>query len=317
MRTTLSIILLTVAFCFCQAQPFRIMSYNVENLFDTVNNPLTSDDSFTPEGEKQWTSYRYWNKLQQISKVIANVGEWQHAAVVGLVEVESDTCLRDLCQRSSLRKYRYKYIHHDSPDVRGIDVALLYDPKQFHLLEEHPIRCDFDFETRPTRDILYAKGVLPDNDTLHIMICHTPSQLGGNEAKRKRQFVINLINSVCDSILQNTPSAQIILMGDFNDNPQHISPHITTLTNLMNQPADSLLYLPDMSVEVSGTYVFQELWSTLDQIFVSQVLVNKSKAYIYNPEWLLDNGKPHRSYQYIKYDKNGYSDHLPVFIDIY
>ncbi len=289
------------------------MSYNVENLFDTVNAPQTADDEFTPEGSRNWDSRRYWQKLHQLSTVIASAGEWQHAALVGLVEVENDTCLRDLCRRSSLRKYGYDYVHYDSPDVRGIDVALLYDPSRFQLSDSYPIRIDFGYETRPTRDILYVKGIADKHDTLHIMVCHMPSQLGGDEAKKKRMIVLDKIDAFADSIIKNTPSAQIVLMGDFNDSPQNISPYIPSLTNLMNTTPRSLMMFNNAA---QGTYSYQEIWSTLDQFFVSAALLNRSKAQIYNADRLLQDNKPYRTYNYIRYNRNGFSDHLPVILDI-
>lgn len=315
MRELLTAILLTVALCYGSAQPFRIMSYNTENLFDTINDPLTLDDTFTPEGEHKWNSYRYWNKLQHLSEVIVNVGEWQHAALVALVEVESDTCLRDLTLRSSLRRYGYRYIHYDSPDLRGIDVALLYDPEQFTVIEDMVIRNDSDFASHPTRDILYVKGLMPNQDTLHLMICHAPSQLGGKGAGHRRLKMLSRIDAITDSILTANPYAQIVVTGDFNDNPKSIAPHIKRLDNLMNQKADSLLYMPEP--HVWGTYNYQEIWSILDQIMVSESLKNKSRAYIYNAEWLIEQGKPHRTFQNTRYDNRGYSDHLPVIVDIY
>ncbi len=302
-----------IAFCYCEAQSFRIMSYNVENLFDTIDNPLTADDEFTPQSDRHWDTRRYWHKISQISRTIVNVGEWQHAAIVGLVEIESDTCLRDLCQRGGLRKYGYKYVHYDCQDVRGIDVALLYDPQQFRLIDQYPIPIDFGYETRPTRDILYVKGLIPYGDTLHVMVCHAPSQLGGAAATEKRHFVLRKANHVADSILTADPKALIVLMGDFNDKPERISPHIESLVNLMDTDVRSLIIYDNSA---RGTYVYQEQWSLLDQIFVSPNMKNRCKAKIYNADWLMQDGKPHRTYNYIRYDRTGYSDHLPVYLDI-
>ena len=302
-----------VVLCVCMAQPFRIMSYNVENLFDTIDNPLTADDEFVPQSDRHWDTYRYWHKMQKLSEVIVNVGEWYHAAIVGLIEVEDSTCLRDLCRRSALRTLGYRYIHYESQDVRGIDVAMLYDPNQFRPLVHYPLVIDFGYETRPTRDLLYVKGLMPNNDTLHLMVCHAPSQLGGTDAKQKRRFVLNRINQFADSLLTIDPMARIVLMGDFNDNPKRVSPYIPTLQNMMELPIDSLIAFPNMA---KGTYVYQELWSLLDQFFVSQSLSDVVKAQIYNPDWLIKNGKPHRTYTFIRYDRTGFSDHLPIYLDI-
>ena len=309
----IQIILLTVAFSFCEAQPFRIISYNAENLFDTINDPLTADDDFTPEGNRHWDSFRYWHKLHQLSTVIASAGGWQHAALVALVEIENDTCLRDLCQRSTLRKYRYRYAHYDSPDVRGIDVALLYDPGQINITETRPIAIDFGYPTRPTRDLLYAKGITYTHDTLHIIVCHTPSQLGGKEAREKRITVLGTINTLADSIINDNHAAQIVLMGDFNDSPQNITPYIPALTNLMDTEPQSLMNYENAA---HGTYVYQEIWNILDQFFISPALQNRCRARVYNADRLLKDGKPRRTYNYIRYDRNGYSDHLPIILDI-
>ena len=289
------------AFGLGQAQTFRIVSYNTENLFDTVNDPLTNDDDFTPHGSKQWTSFRYWHKLQHISQIIVNTGEWQQPALVALIEIENDTCLRDLCQRSTLRKFKYKYLQHDSPDPRGIDVALLYDPEQFQLLDKQFIPID----TLRTREILYAKGLIFKIDTLHTIVCHAPSQLGGQDAKERRKIVFQKINQLTDSILQKDSTAQIVLMGDFNDSPRHISPHITSLTNLMLQFNDT-----------QGTYCYQEKWTCLDQFLVSPQLTNRTQARIFKADWLIKNDKPRMTYQHIFYDHDGYSDHLPIVLDI-
>ena len=299
-------LILTIAPCTALAQSFTIMSYNVENLFDTINDPITADDDFTPQGNRHWNSYRYWHKLQHIAEVIVNTGGWQQPALVGLIEIESDTCLRDLCYRSNLRQLHYQYVHHESPDVRGIDVALLYDPKQFTLISECAIPIDFGYLTRPTRDLLYAVGTLADTDTFHIIVCHTPSQLGGEEGMDKRNYVLNKINSIADSIIQKSPSAHIVLMGDFNTSPENVSAQIPLLHNLML----------DAKLESQGTYVYQQLWSTLDQFMVSPNILSCTQAHIFAAPWLLSDNQPHRTYNYTRYDTDGYSDHLPIFLNL-
>ena len=157
---------------------FRIVSYNVENLFDCQADSLHDDSEFTPDGLRHWTPVRYYLKREHIARTIVNIGGWEGVAIVGLCEVENEQCMRDLCTQN-LRNLPYSYIHFDSPDVRGIDVAMLYRTDLFHILQAYPIRVPTANGERPTRDILYVSGTMPEGDTLHVFVCHLPSRLGG------------------------------------------------------------------------------------------------------------------------------------------
>ena len=153
------------------------MFYNVENLFDCRHDSLKEDREFLPDGEKKWTPARYWRKLDALSKVVAAVGEERLPDLVGLCEVENDSVLFDLTRRSSLRALGYRYVATHSPDVRGIDVALLYQPGSFRLLESHEIPVpSAEAGFRPTRNVLYVKGEVLSGDTLHVLVCHLPSR---------------------------------------------------------------------------------------------------------------------------------------------
>ncbi len=199
----------------------RIMFYNVENLFDIYNDSLTNDDEFTPEGERRWNNYRFYKKLNNLSKVIISIGEWDPPAVVGLCEIENRFVLNKLIYETPLKNFDYKIIHSESPDRRGIDVALLYRKSKFEPLFYYPVRINFPGDTlSKTRDILYVKGVFSGIDTAHLFINHWPSRYGGYEdSKTKRLFVASVLRNKIDSIFFTEMNPGIIIMGDFNDEP--------------------------------------------------------------------------------------------------
>ena len=189
----------------------RIVSYNVENLFDTKHDTLKNDSSFLPEGMHHWTYRRYQTKIDRIAQVLVNIGGWESVPLVGLCEVENARCLRNLCYE--LRRFHYKYVHYDSPDERGVDVALLYDSTRLNILNSRALSLSLDGDA--TRDILYVSALYEQRDTVHVMMCHLPSQLGGaSNTDWKRQRAKSLIQSQIDSILLLQPSANIVVMGD-------------------------------------------------------------------------------------------------------
>src|ERR1035437_5414639 len=185
-----------------EKQNFKIMCYNVENFFDCVHDTISNDREFLPTGIRGWNNTKYERKQAHIAKVITAIGGWEAPALVGLCEVESNKCLVDLTHYSGLKNLRYKFLHHDSPDPRGIDVALLYQPEQFKPIHDEPIRIQFPKAPKnKTRDILFVSGIIPNGDTLHIFICHLPSRLGGeNESEDNRMFVASVIRAKADSL---------------------------------------------------------------------------------------------------------------------
>lgn len=288
----------------------RIVSYNVENLFDCTADSLHADSEFTPEGLRHWTPARYHRKREQIARTIADIGGWEGVAIVGLCEVENEQCVRDLC-RLNLRNLPYHYIHFDSPDVRGIDVAMLYRTDQFSVVQAYPIRVPTSDGERPTRDILYASGTMfPTGDTLHVYLCHLPSQSGGASlASGLRQRAKQTIAAHVDSLLQADPSARIVVMGDMNSDPRN---DLNGLTNLMTAKQR----------QGSGTYKYQGTWSCIDQFYVSASLTDTVQTHIYDAPWLLTTDeehagyKPYRTFSGYLYHENGCSDHLPIVLDI-
>lgn len=205
-----------------------VVEWNVENLFDCQHDTLKNDEEFLPEGTHHWTRTRYWRKLNRVGQTILACGErenegvgerqWVLPDLVGMCEIENDSVLRDITKRSLLRKARYEYILTDSPDGRGIDVALLYSPFSFRLLTSYGIRVVPLKGMKPTRDILYACGEVLTGDTLHVFVLHAPSRSGGEmETRPFRMHVAKRLSEAIDSVRQGAPEARVLVMGDFND----------------------------------------------------------------------------------------------------
>ena len=318
-----------------EKQNFKIMCYNVENFFDCVHDSLSNDSEFLPTSIRAWNYPKYQKKQANIARVITAIGGWDIPALVGLCEVESNKCLYDLTHFSGLKNFRYNYLHYDSPDPRGIDVALLYQPTQFKPLKNQAIRIQFPGspESR-TRDILFVSGLIPTGDTLHVFVCHLPSRLEGTlESEIKRKYVASVIRLKVDSIFTVNRKSRIIIMGDFNDFPTNSS----IIDVLKAQPATgstsagqlyNLMY--KMQQEGKGTNKYKGEWGVLDQIIVSGSLLDstgtfftsQSNAHIFDAGFLLENdntylGKqPFRTYAGLKYH-DGFSDHLPVYANFW
>ena len=289
-------------FLFAQ-DSLTIISYNLENLFDCEHDTLKNDSSFLPDGMHHWTYHRYHTKLDRIAQVIVNISGWESAALVGLCEVENARCLRDLCYR--LRCFHYKYVHYESPDERGVDVALLYDSTKVNILTSRPLPVILSGDQ--TRDILYVEALIEKKDTLHTMVCHLPSMLGGAAATEwKRQTAKRVIQHQIDSILAVQPNAQILVMGDMNGEPTNDLQHLTNLMLSTNRVGQ-------------GTHKYRGIWSCIDQFYVSHALTNKARASIFAPNWLLEEDtkyldtQPKRTYIGFRYH-GGYSDHLPIVL---
>lgn len=291
----------------------RIMFWNVENLFNCSHDSLKEDYDFLPEGSYHWTRGRYWKKLDDLSRTIAAIaGEDAWPMVVGLCEVENDSCLYDLTRRSPLRMAHYAYIHEEGPDLRGVDVAALYDSTQFKPLGHQAVRIpSAEQGFRPTRDILHIWGLCPTlPDTLHIIIVHLPSRAGsGKEGERHRKLAVSTLCNLLDEL----EGKSVLLMGDFNSEPtdkifQEIGKR---LTSLMPQNRKELR-------QAQGTYYFRNIWGFLDHILVSTRLlssIDKSVNVGRFPFLLNEKGAPLRTYQGPIY-KGGISDHLPIWVDL-
>ena len=292
-------------FLFAQ-EPLTIISYNLENLFDCQHDTLKNDYSFLPDGDHHWTYHKYQTKLDRIAQVVVNISGWESAALVGLCEVENARCLRDLCYR--LKRFHYQYVHYESEDERGIDVALLYDSTKVKVLDSRPLRVDLNEDN--TRDILYVKVLLHERDTMYAMVCHLPSRLGGGAATEwKRLQAKQVIQQQIDSILHQQPQANIVVMGDMNDEAKN------DLSGMSNQ-------MVALEQAGQGTHKYQGVWSCLDQYYVSKELKDRVSEQIYSPEWLLEEDnkyldyQPKRTFVGFRYH-GGYSDHMPIVLTIY
>lgn len=295
---------------------FKVVFYNVENLFDTHDDTLTQDQEFLPQSIRHWHQGRLKDKLSRLSRVIVAIGQWEPPPLVGVCEVESDRVLQQWVRYSPLASLNYRYVVTHSADIRGINVALLYQRDRFKLLKQTSYRPT---ATLQTRDILHVEGVTDRGDTLHVMVCHLPSRRMGTRASEpNRVAVCQLIRHKVDSLLRMIPQARIIVMGDFNDQPTSLAPYHYLAGSDRLTPASQLYNLmAPLCSDHSGSYKYQGQWLQFDQILVSYAL-RKSIAYNYTAPFLLTtDGKygglqPLRNYYGMQY-QGGYSDHLPVY----
>ena len=312
-------------------QPFRVMFYNVENLFDCRHDSLKEDREFLPGGEKKWTPSRYWRKLDALSKVVAAVGEERLPDLVGLCEVENDYCLKSLTRYSPLREVGYKYVMTSSPDERGIDVALLYQPVSFRLLASQKIRIPSDsLGMRPTRDVLYVSGRVVSGDTLDVFVCHLPSRVGGaKKTDPYRLWVARRIRQAADSVMAERQNPRLIIMGDFNDYPDGKSLQEGLRVSALSEKPQLCALYNLMDNQQGGTYRYKGEWGVLDQMVVNGALLqpdartrtSKEKVSILRFPFLLEEDNvyggdtPFRTYKGMRYH-GGYSDHLPVLLEL-
>ena len=314
---------------------FKVMCYNVENYFDIVDDSLSNDKEFLPNGMRGWTYAKYQQKQANISKVITAIGGWEAPALVGLCEVESRKGLVDLSRYSGLKNLKYKFIHHDSPDARGVDVALLYQPNEFKPLHDEVIGIHFPGSPNSkTRDILFVSGIVPSNDTLHLFVCHFPSRLGGAlESENKRVYVATVLRAKVDSIFKTSPAPKILIMGDFNDYPTNKSIlDVLSAQAVPNAPSPQKLYnlMYQLHRNGKGTNKHNGEWGALDQMIVSGSLLETKKSFyteekdchIFDAAFLLEDDPVYlgkqtfRTYIGMKYH-NGFSDHLPIYTDFW
>lgn len=310
---------------------FRVMEYNVENLFDTSHDSLHDDAEFLPHSVRKWDRRKYRAKLVALAKVIVAVGENQPPELVALCEVENDTVLRDLTRRTPLNTLGYRYVVTHSADVRGIDVALLYQPGRFRVVNHRSIRIPVGVGERPTRDILHVAGRMPTGDTLDVLVCHLPSRSSGERKTRPfRQRVAGVLKAQADSLMQVRSCPFILITGDFNDEP-----HSASLRQSLQaghpeaEAAPSRLYNL-MYGKTPGTYRYRGEWNMLDQFVVSgnllranaRIRTGAADATVVQYPFLLETDtryggyKPFRTYLGPRY-KGGYSDHLPVRVDLW
>ncbi len=313
-----------------------IAFYNVENLFDFEDDPLTFDDDRTPNGKDHWTEEIYNAKLKNTAKVISEIGKEvteTTPAIIGLCEIENRRVLEDLVNQESLLNKDYGIIHFDSPDRRGIDVALLYrktlfTPTQYKAHELIIYDNDDSSKRVFTRDQLVVSGMF-DGEKIHFIVNHWPSRRGGEERSRhKRIMAAKLNRQIIDSLFSENPYAKIITMGDFNDDPSNSS--IKEFLEAKRKKEDlklKELYNPmeELSRKGLGTLAYRDQWNLFDQMIISTELVKKDytsyrfyKAEIFNKEYLINSKGQYKGYPYRSFVgggyTGGYSDHFPVYL---
>ena len=299
------------------AEPLRVVSYNVENLFHPAHDSLKDDVEWTPEGERHWSYKRYYRKVENIARVLTNIGEWSGVDIVGLQEVENALVVKRLCY--TLRRGEYDFVHYESPDKRGIDVAFVYKKARVDTIRTRAIRVsglvDEGISDFITRDILYVcskvknERTKEEGDTIHFFVCHLPSQRGGTaESEWKREQAKRVLQNAVDSVFAVNQKAKIIVMGDMNSAPKE---DISGLKNRMYD-VQCTIY--------KGTHKYQGQWTCLDQFYVSAAMDSLSHVRIYDAEWIQEADekymglKPKRTYNGFRY-QNGYSDHLPIVLE--
>jgi predicted extracellular nuclease len=306
---------------------FTIAFYNLENLFDTFDDKRTRDNDFLPSSEKRWTQKRYNNKLKKLGYTISKIGtktSGNSPAIIGLAEVENRLVVADLIKSKGLKNKPYDIVHYDSPDERGIDVALIYNTKIFTVENTEVFALNLFDELGQrdyTRDILLVKGFL-NNEKMYVLVNHWPSRREGIDVSEKKRLIASdKVAEIIDLIKQKDKNPKIIIMGDFNDNPTNKSIKQLVMSQDLYNPMEALLSYS------SGTLNYRSEWNLFDQILFSTNFFefnpekhSFSKANIFDREFLKQfkgkyKGNPFRTFVGRKY-KGGYSDHFPVYMHL-
>lgn len=322
---------------FGQEQQYKVAAigfYNFENLFDTLDTPDKFDTEFTPSGNNKYNTAVYQEKLGNLSKVVSELGTElspDGVALLGVAEIENRQVLEDFVKQPAIKDRNYGIIHYESPDFRGIDVALLYQPKYFSPTSSKAVPLliyNDDGSPRVTRDILLVSGNF-DGEPMHILVNHWPSRRGGESATQPyRNAGAKICKEIADSLTQENPYAKIILMGDLNDDPT--SPSVKKVLQAQrytNKTPKKGFFNPmyELFKRGFGSNAYRDAWSLFDQIIVSQGLLSKKaggyryhKAFVHNENYLIQKngrykGYPYRTFSFGNYI-GGYSDHLPVYV---
>jgi hypothetical protein len=336
-RIILSVLMLLFISSTAQKSTYKvglIGFYNLENLYDTINDPNVSDEEFLPEGTKHYTGTIYLDKLNNLAKVLSQIGtdiSPDGLSIIGNAEIENKAVLTDLVNHPLLKARNYGIIQYDSPDERGIDVAMLYNPKYFTPVSSEPLFVaifNSDGSPRKTRDVLFTHGKY-DGEDLYVFVNHWPSRRGGEEVSAPGRAAAALVcKKKIDSITAINPDAKIVLMGDLNDDPVNAS--VATVLGAKGDIAaveKKGMFNPWMIPykEGIGTLAYNDSWNLFDQIIISQGLLEKNQkgyffheAHIFSKPWMVQTngrykGYPKRTYDFDNYI-SGYSDHFPTYI---
>ena len=312
----MSLLFIICYFLFSHASAQTIVELNCENLFDYRHDEGKDDTEYLPDATRHWTKKRYWKKLNNIAQELLSTSDDGIPDLIALCEVENDSVLTDLTHRSLLRNAGYEYLMTNSPDIRGIDVALLYSPFSFVPQRSYSLRVQPVDDMRPTRDILYACGQMASGDTLHVFVVHAPSRYGGERYSRPfRQAVADRLCQSLDSIRATDSDARILIAGDFNDGPDS-----QMLQQICRQRIRNLTRDTHGKNGVRGTYRYKGEWERIDHILGSPNIYNKvDTAFVHSPKFLLEDEKlyggfrPRRTYNGMRYQP-AYSDHFPLVV---
>ncbi len=308
--------------------------YNVENLYDTIDDPIKNDAEYLPSGTKRYNSAIYLDKIGNLSKVLSQIGtdlSPDGLSIIGVAEVENDSVMHDLASHPLMKSRNYQIVHHNSPDIRGVDVGMLYNPKYFTLISSEPLFVplfDADGSIRYTRDILFVHGKY-DGEELYVMVCHWPSRRGGEEVSAPgRAKAASICRNKIDSLTRINPDIKIILMGDLNDDP--VSPSVAKVLGAKENKEKvqkGELFNPwfEPYKQGIGTLAYQDSWNLFDQIIVSSGFLPKEQngfffreARIFSKPWMLQTEGRYKGYGKRTYDFDnyisGYSDHFPTYI---
>lgn len=321
---------------YAQSTPsMRIMFYNVENFFDCEVDSNRAYNAFTPDGEQRWTTSRYYTKRNNVFKTIAAVGQGQFPALIGFCEIENEKVLDDIVKRTPLRRFNYKVVHYESSDRRGIDVGIVYRADVLTLVNSAPLAVrDVADTSFRTRDILYASFENLKGELLHFYVNHWPSRYGGQvESESRRQLAASVLRRHYDSLSVAMPGAKVLMMGDFNDMPSDPSVSLVLGAvpndNRSNDNALVQLFGKSSLLGFEGTLKHGHDWQVFDQIIVSPALFQSDtgsrycsgSARIFHGDFLFEDDdrylgkKLFRTYSGPNYI-GGFSDHLPVYVDI-
>lgn len=307
--------------------------YNLENLFDTLDSPNTNDIDFTPQGEMRYNTKVYTEKMENLSKVVSMLGgeSPDGVAILGVAEIENRSVLEDFVKHPNIAKRNYQIVHFDSPDRRGIDAALIYNPKYFEVHNAKPLSVSGEIkpgDTLYTRDVILVSGLFM-GEPLHVMVGHWPSRRGGEKASDPlRRRAAKVCRDASDSIFVKEPNAKIVIMGDLNDDP--VSPSVAEVIGAKGKEKDVQakgFFNPFWSFYKKGlgTLGYNDAWNLFDQIIISHACLDKvqtglsyHKAVVFNKSFMTSKsgrykGYPWRTYSGAEYI-GGYSDHFPTFL---
>ncbi len=322
---------------FSQETKYKAVSvgfYNLENLFDFERDTTIWDSEFTPWGKRAWTEEKYNEKQSNMAYVISQMGTDVTPAgvsILGVCEIENKRVLEDLVSQEAIKDRNYQIIHRDSPDRRGIDVAMLYNPKHFDFINVEMVNMNFlydDGDTLRTREIMHVTGIL-DGDTTHVLVNHWPSRSGGEKRSApRRNKAAQTVKNIVDRLKSKNPDVKVMVMGDLNDDPTSKSTKsiLRAKGNAKKVKSEDMFNpMYDPYRRGLGSNAYRDNWSLFDQIIVSPGLLDQEndgyfyyKAQVFNKKYLIQRsgqykGYPYRTFSGDKYQA-GYSDHFPVIV---